>query len=384
MDFDLSEDQKAIREMVRRFANEEIVPRARDNDMEERFPEDILKKMSPLGLLGGPIPKEYGGAGLDYISHAIIMEEIGRVCSSVRTTISVHVSLNQLTILQWGTEDQKRRYLPELSSGRMIGCFALTEPDAGSDAANQRTTAVKKGNKWILNGSKTWISNGGRADLAIVFAQTDPAKKHRGIAAFIVEKKFPGYSTQDIHGKLGLRSSNTGEIIMEDCEVPEQNLIGEVGKGFRVAMSGLDNGRYCVAAGCVGISQASLEASVSYARERTQFGKPLAGFQLVQDMIARMRINLDAARLLVYRAGHLKNKGLPNTIETSIAKYFASESAVQAAMDAIQIHGGYGYSNEYPVERYLRDARVATIYEGTSQIQKLIIGRGETGIQAFF
>jgi butyryl-CoA dehydrogenase len=383
MDFDLNEEQRTIREMVRRFADEEIVPAARQNDIEERFPEDILKKMSPLGLLGGPIPKEYGGAGLDYISHAIIMEEIGRGCSSVRTTISVHVSLNQLAILSWGSEAQKRMYLPLLAKGEKIGCFALTEPEAGSDAANQKTTAVKKGDRWILNGHKIWISNGGRADVAIIFAQTDASKKHRGMAAFIVEKDFPGYSTLDMHGKLGLRSSNTGEIFLEDCEVPDENLLGEVGQGFKIAMSGLDNGRYCVAAGCVGIIQACLEASTSYAKERKQFGKPLAGFQLVQDMIARIRINLDAARLLVYRAGHVKNQGKRSTVETSIAKYFATESAQQAAMDAIQIHGGYGYSNEYPVERYLRDARVATLYEGTSQIQKLIIGRHETGIAAF-
>jgi butyryl-CoA dehydrogenase len=311
------------------------------------------------------------------------MEEIGRGCSSVRTTISVHVSLNQLAILSWGSEAQKRMYLPLLAKGEKIGCFALTEPEAGSDAANQKTTAVKKGDRWILNGHKIWISNGGRADVAIIFAQTDASKKHRGMAAFIVEKDFPGYSTLDMHGKLGLRSSNTGEIFLEDCEVPDENLLGEVGQGFKIAMSGLDNGRYCVAAGCVGIIQACLEASTSYAKERKQFGKPLAGFQLVQDMIARIRINLDAARLLVYRAGHVKNQGKRSTVETSIAKYFATESAQQAAMDAIQIHGGYGYSNEYPVERYLRDARVATLYEGTSQIQKLIIGRHETGIAAF-
>ncbi len=384
MDFDLNDEQRAIREMVRRFADEEIVPVARQNDVEEKFPEEILMKMAPLGLLGGPIPKQYGGAGLDYISHAIIVEEIGRACSSVRTTISVHVSLNQLTLLGWCSEDQKQKYIPQLARGEKLGCFGLTEPDAGSDAANQRTTAVKKGDKWVLNGTKTWISNAGRADVAIIFAQTDPSKKHRGIAAFIVERDFPGYSTRDIHGKLGLRSSNTGEIIMEDCEVPDENLIGEVGQGFKIAMSALDNGRFCVAAGCVGIIQACLEASAAYAKERTQFGRPLAGFQLVQEMIARMRINLDAARLLVYRAGHVKNQGRRSTIETSIAKYFASEAAQAAAMDAIQVHGGYGYSNEYPVERYLRDARVATIYEGTSQIQKLIIGRNETGIPAFF
>jgi len=383
MNFDLTDEQKAIRELARKFADEEIAPSAKERDEKEIFPAEILRKMGPLGMLGGPIPKEYGGPGLDYIAHAILTEEVGRACSSVRTTLSVHISLVQLTILKWGTEAQKKRWLPRLASGEILGCFGLTEPDTGSDAANQKTTAAKKGDRWVLNGAKMWISNAGQAELAIIFAQTDKKKGAKGLAAFLVERSTPGYSTKDIHGKLGMRSSNTGEIILEDCAVPKENELGKVGDGFKVAMSALDNGRYSVAAGSVGLIQACREASVKYSKERIQFGKPIASFQLVQEMIARMRVSEDAARLLVYQAGHLKNQGRPDTIAVCIAKYFSTEAAQQAAMDAIQVHGGYGYSNEYPVERYLRDARVATLYEGTSQIQKLIIGRHETGISAF-
>lgn len=385
MDFELTTEQKTIKELARRFASEEIAPVARDNDRECRFHRDILQKMAPLGLLGGPIPERYGGAGLDYISHAIITEEIGRACSSVRTTLSVQVSLVELSILAWGTEEQKQRYLPALCKGELLGCFALTEPNAGSDAANQSTSAVLRGDKWVLNGTKTWISNAGVADLAVVIARTDKTKKHEGLTAFIVEKeKVQGFTARDIVHKLGLRSSNTAEIYLEDCAIPKDSVLGGVGEGFQVAMGGLDNGRYSVAAGCVGICQACVDASVRYARERVQFDRPIGSFQLVQDMIARMVVDTEAARLLVYKAGHVKNAGLKSTLETSIAKYFASEAAVRAANMAIQIHGGYGYSDEFPVERYLRDAKVATIYEGTSEIQKLVIGREVLGLKAFY
>lgn len=385
MDFELTPEQKTIKEMARRFADEEIAPLARENDRECRFPRDILEKMVPLGLLGGPIPEKYGGAGLDYISHAIITEEIGRACSSVRTTLSVQTSLVGLSLLHWGTEEQKERYLPDLCQGRLIGCFALTEPNAGSDAANQSTTAVLRGDKWVLNGIKTWISNAGVADLAIIIARSDTTKRrHEGLTAFIVERnKVQGFSTSDIHHKLGLRASNTAEIYLEECAVPRQSVLGTPGDGFKVAMSGLDNGRFSVAAGCVGISQACIDASTRYARERVQFDRPIGSFQLVQDMIARMVVDTEAARLLVYKAADAKNKGLRSTLETSIAKYFASEAALRASSIAIQIHGGYGYSDEFPVERYWRDARVATIYEGTSEIQKLIIGRETLGLRAF-
>ncbi len=383
MDFELTEEQRMIRETARRFADEEIIPFARKNDVEERFPWEILRKMAPLGFLGGPIPEEYGGAGLDFISDAIVFEEIGRGCSSVRTIVSVQVSLVELSILHWGTEEQKRRFLPLLCKGEILGAFAITEPEAGSDAASIKTSAVKKGGGWVINGSKTWISTGDVADIVIIFAQTDSSKGHKGITAFIVEKGTSGFTTREITGKLGLRSADTAQLFFEECHIPDSALLGNVGEGFKIAMSALDNGRYGVAAGCVGIIEGCIDACVKYAQERHQFGRPIASFQLVQDMIARMVVDRDAARLLVYRAGDMKNRGIRNTLETSIAKYYASEAAVRAATDAIQVHGAYGYSNEYPVERYLRDAKVATIYEGTSQIQKLIIGEHVLGVKAF-
>jgi butyryl-CoA dehydrogenase len=295
----------------------------------------------------------------------------------------VQISLVELSLASWGTEEQKRRYLPALCSGKLIGCFGLTEPNAGSDPSGMETTAVADGDHWVVNGHKIWISNGGVAGLALVFAQTDKSKSHRGIAAFLVERGTPGFSTRDMHGKLGLRASNTGELILDDCRIPKDQMLGQVGDGFKVAMSALDNGRYSVAAGCVGICQGCVDTSVRYAKARQQFGRAIGSFQLVQDLIARMIVDTDAARLLVFRAGHLKNQGQRCTREISIAKYFASEAAVRCALDAIQVHGSYGYSNEYPVERYLRDAKVATIYEGTSQIQKLLIASHDLGIRAF-
>jgi len=383
MNFDLTEEQKMVKDMAKKFAETEIIPFARENDIKEHFPMEILKKMAPLGFLGGPIPENYGGAGLDFISDAIIFEEIGRADSSLRTTLSVQVSLVGLTLLLWGSEEQKQKYLPKLCKGEFIGCFALTEPGAGSDAASLSTSAVLKSTDWILNGTKTWISNGGIADISIVFAVTDKAKAHHGITAFIVEKGSHGFSTKDIKGKLGLKASNTSELIFEDCRIPKNALLGRIGEGFKIAMSALDNGRYGVASGCVGIIQGCIDACTKYTKERHQFEKPIASFQLIQDKIARMVVDCDAARLLVYRAGYLKNKGVTNTIETSIAKYFASEAANRAASDAVQIFGGYGYSNAYPVERYFRDAKVATIYEGTSEIQKLIIASHVLGVKAF-
>jgi butyryl-CoA dehydrogenase len=383
MYLDLTDEQRAVREMARKFADEYIIPVARDNDINERFPGDIIERMGDLGLLGGPIPVEYGGAGLDYISHALVTEEVGKACSSVRTTISVQISLVELSLASWGTEEQKRRYLPAMCSGKLIGCFGLTEPNAGSDPSGMETSAVADGDHWVLNGQKIWISNGGVAGLAIVFAQTDKSKGNRGIGAFLVDRGTPGFFTRAMHGKLGLRASNTGELILEDCRIPKGQLLGKVGEGFKVAMSALDNGRYSVAAGCVGICQGCVDASVRYAKERKQFGRAIGSFQLVQDLIARMIVDTEAARLLVFRAGHLKNQGRRCTREISIAKYFASEAAVRCALDAIQVHGSYGYSNDYPVERYLRDAKVATIYEGTSQIQKLLIASHDLGIRAF-
>ena len=383
MDFELTDEQRLIRETVRRFAEQELAPAASERDRAGRFPRELVSRMASMGFLGGPIPKAYGGSGLDYISHAIITEEIGRADSSLRTTLSVQVSLVALTLARWGNEDQRRRYLPKLCAGSMLGCFGLTEPNAGSDPASMDTSAVKQGAGWMLNGTKTWISNGTVADLALIFAQTDTANGHHGIAAFLVEQATPGFATRPITDKLGLRSSDTGELIFDNCSVPERALLGSVSQGFSVAMSALDNGRFSVAAGCVGIIQGCLDACIEYAKTRHQFGRPIGSFQLVQDMIARMAVDLDAARLLVFRAGHLKNQGIPNTVETSIAKYFASEAAARAATDAVQIFGAYGYSEEAPVARYYRDAKVATIYEGTSQIQKLLIGSHLLGMRAF-
>lgn len=383
MDFELTDEQRLIRETVRRFAEQELAPAASERDRTGRFPRELINRMAATGFLGGPIPKEYGGSGLDYLSHAIITEEVGRADSSLRTTLSVQVSLVALSLVRWGNEDQKRRYLPKLCAGSMLGCFGLTEPNAGSDPASMDTTAVKQGAGWVLNGTKTWISNGTVADLALIFAQTDKAKGHHGIAAFLVEQATPGFATRPITDKLGLRASDTGELIFDDCSVPETALLGSVSEGFKIAMSALDNGRFSVAAGCVGIVQGCLDACTEYAKTRHQFGRPIGSFQLVQDMIARMAVDLDAARLLVFRAGHLKNQGNAATVETSIAKYFASEAAVRAATDAVQIFGAYGYSEEAPVARYYRDAKVATIYEGTSQIQKLLIGSHVLGMKAF-
>jgi len=383
MDFTLTEQQRQIRETARRFTEEEIVPTARDNDAKERFPVETIRKMGAIGLLGGVIPAEYGGSGFDNVSSALIFEEIGRGCSSVRTTLSVQVSLVEQLIYRWGSEKQKKRYLPRLCRGEILGCFALTEPGAGSDAAGITTLARTKGDGWVVNGTKTWISNGGVAEIAIVFARTDPSIGHEGISAFIVERGTPGFSSTEIKGKLGLRASNTAGLLFKECAIPGDAILGKTGEGFRIAMAALDNGRYGVAAGCVGIMNGCVDSCVAYARGRKQFGRPVASFQLVQDMIARMVVDRDAARLLVFRAGELKDRGLGSTLETAIAKYFSSEAAVRAATDAIQVHGAYGYSNAYPVERYLRDAKVATIYEGTSQIQKLIIGEHVLGVRAF-
>jgi len=383
MDFDLNEEQRMIQETIRKFAKENIAPVAAENDKKGRFPRDLFRKLADLGFMGTPIPEEYGGAGFDFISHAIVAEEIGRVDSSLRGTYSVQVSLVELPLYTYGNEEQKRKYLPRLTSGEWIGCFGLTEPDAGSDPASMSATAREDGDAYVLNGQKTWITNAGIADLAIVYAKTDPGAGHKGITAFLVEREFEGFSTRDLHDKLGLRASNTGEIFLEDCRVPKENILGEVNKGFKIALSTLGFGRYTVAAGCVGLAQGCIDICKEYARQRVQFGKPIAGHQLIQQMIADMVVECEAGRLLVYRAGHLKNKGVPNTRETSIAKYYCSEMANRVAYKAIQIHGGYGFSGEYEVERYYRDARINTLYEGTSQIQQLIIGAIELGVRAF-
>ncbi len=383
MDFDLNEEQKMIQDTIRKFANEEIAPVASENDKKGEFPRDLFNKMAALGFVSTPIPEEYGGAGFDFISHAIVAEEIGRVDSSLRGTYSVQVSLVELPIFKFASEEQKQKYLPRLTSGEWIGCFGLTEPDAGSDPASMRTTAVEDGDYYVLNGQKTWITNAGIADIAIVYAKTDLEAGARGITAFLVEKDYEGFSTRDLHDKLGLRASNTGEIYLENCRVPKENVMGEVNRGFKVALGTLDFGRFTVAAGCVGSAQGCIDVCKKYAKQRIQFGKPIASFQLIQQMIADMVVECEAGRLLVYRAGDMKNKDMPNTRETSIAKYYCSEMVNRVAYKAIQIHGGYGFSGEYDVERFYRDARINTLYEGTSQIQQLIIGAFELGIKAF-
>ncbi len=382
MDFDLNEEQQMIKKMVADFADKEIAPVAAQYDQEEKFPEEIVKKMGALGIFGTVIPEEYGGGGFDYISHALVAEELGRVDSSVRGIYSVQISLVTLSILRWGTEDQKRMYVPRLASGEILGCFGLTEPNSGSDVASMQASAVLDGDSYVLNGNKMWISNG-CADVALIFAKTDKSAGHRGITAFIVDAKTPGFSSRDIHGKLGLRASSTAELILEDVRVPKENVLGNPGDGFKVAMSALDNGRYTVAAGCVGTAQGCYDVAKKYALERVQFGKPIAGHQLIQEHFAEMAIDIDAGRLLVYRAGHLKNKGVRCTREVSMAKLFCSEMVNRVAYRAIQIFGGYGFSNEFPVERFYRDATINTLYEGTSEDQKLIIASSDLGISAF-
>jgi alkylation response protein AidB-like acyl-CoA dehydrogenase len=382
MDLELTDEQRLIQETAREFVDREIVPRARDNDRAARFDRELARKIGDMGYLGAPVAEEYGGRSLDYVSYGLIVEEVGRGDSSARTVVSVQTSLVCGSIERWGTDEQKRAWLPRLCSGEAFGCFALTEPDTGSDAASLRTRATRSDGGWTISGQKMWISLGNVAEVALVFAQTDPHQAHRGLACFLVPTSANGFHTQEIHGKLGLRASDTASISLEDVEVPDDAMLGEVGDGFKVAMSALDSGRYSVAAGCVGICQGCVDASVAYSTERQQFGVPLARFQLVQELIAEMVVKRDAARLLVWRAGILKDRGTPNTVETSIAKLYATEAAVECANAAIQVHGGSGYVDDHPVERYLRDARVTTLYEGTSQIHKLIIGRGATGIDA--
>lgn len=383
MDFDLTATQILLRDAVKEWAERIIAPRVRDYSREGRFPREVLGELAEQGLFAGPLPEEHGGAAIDYISHGLVAEELSRVCNVVRSFYNVHVSLVALTILGWGTEEQKKRYLPELAALRKIGCFCLTEPNSGSDAAALGARAVRQDGRWLLRGTKMWITNGPVADLGIVFARTGPAGEDPAITAFLVEMPAPGLERREIKGKLGMSAASTGELSFADVEVPEENVLGEVGHGMRVALSALDHGRYTTAAGCVGIARACIDAAKKYALERTQFGRPIASFQLIQEAIADMVTEMEAARLLVYRAGFLKQQGRRNAREVALAKYFASEMAIRAASKAIQIHGSYGYSDEYPVERFFRDARLNTIVEGTSEVQKLVIGFHELGIRAF-
>jgi butyryl-CoA dehydrogenase len=382
MDFELTDEQRLIKSTAREFTDRELVERTKMNARNHHFDVDLVGKVAAQGYLGAIVPQEYGGAGLDYVSYGLIVEEIGRGDSAIRTVISVQTSLVCSAILKWGTEEQRLKYLPRLCSGEWLGCFGLTEPDTGSDAANQRTRARREGDGWVINGAKMWISMGDFAKVALIFAQTDPELGHKGLACFMVDTDQPGFKPQPIEHKMGLHASDTASIALEDVEVSDEDMLGEIGEGFKVAMSALDSGRYSVAAGCVGICQGCVEESVKYSKEREQFGRPIASFQLVQAMIADMVLKTEASRMLVWRAGWLKDEGRPNTLETSIAKLHATEASLECANLAIQVHGGAGYVDDHPVERYFRDARVTTLYEGTSQIQKLIIGRAMTGIGA--
>jgi alkylation response protein AidB-like acyl-CoA dehydrogenase len=382
MDFELTDEQRLIKETARDFTDNEIVKQSRENARNHHFDLELVKKLAAQGYLGAIVPSEYGGAGLDYLSYGLIVEEIGRGDSAIRTVVSVQTSLVCSAILKWGTEEQKHAYLPKLCSGEWLGCFGLTEPDTGSDAANQKTRAKKVDGGWVINGSKMWISMGNFAKVALIFAQTDPELGYKGLACFLVDTDQEGFKPQTIEHKMGLHASDTASISLDDVEASDEQMLGSIGDGFKVAMSALDSGRYSVAAGCVGICQGCVDESVAYSKEREQFGRPIASFQLVQAMIADMVVKADASRMLVWRAGWLKDQGRPNTLETSIAKLHATEASLECANLAIQVHGGAGYVDDHPVERYYRDARVTTLYEGTSQIQKLIIGREKTGIGA--
>ena len=383
MDFSLNDEQQMVRQTAREFCDREITPHVREWDRSEQMDRDIVEKLADVGFLGGPLPEEHGGSGFDSLSYCLVVEELGRADSSVRGIVSVNVGLVGKTIERWGTDVQKREWLPRLCSGEALGCYGLTEPGSGSDAASLQTSAKKDGDDWVLNGSKMFITNGTWAGLALIFARTGE-EGPRGITAFLVPTDSPGFSSRSVKGKLGLRSQDTGELILENVRVPDEYRIGELGAGFKVAMSALDKGRMSLAAGSVGIAQGCLDASIAYAKEREQFGRSIARFQLVQELIADMAVEIEAARLLVWQAAFLADRGEKHTLQSSYAKYFASETAVRAANNAVQVHGGYGYVDEYPVGKYLRDARVATLYEGTSQIQKLIIGRHLTGENAFF
>lgn len=372
MDFNFSEEQNMLRNTVRSFVDKEIMPHVAKWDREGKFNPSIMKRLADLGLMGVCIPEEYGGSDMDYNSLAIVCEELERGDTAFRTAVSVHTGLNSMSILQWGTEEQKHKYLTPQAKGEKVGAFGLTEPAAGSDVASMQSTAIKDGDDYILNGQKTWISLCDTADHFLVFAYTDKDKKHHGISAFIVERTWDGFSSKATKGKLGIRSGNTGELFFDNVKVPKENLLGEEGEGFKIAMASLDNGRFTVAAGAVGQIRACLEASVKYCHERETFGTSIGKHQLVKRMLANMEAGLQMSSLLVYRAGEMKNEGKRNTRETSIAKWQACDFANKAADDAVQVHGAYGYSDEYPVERYLRNSKAPVIYEGTREVHTIM------------
>ncbi|THE10289.1 acyl-CoA dehydrogenase [Bacillus timonensis] len=375
MYFKLSEEHEMIRKMVRDFAKNEVAPTAAERDEEERFDREIFDKMAELGLTGIPWPEEYGGIGSDYLAYCIAVEELSRVCASTGVTLSAHTSLAGWPIYKFGSEEQKQKYLRPMAQGEKMGAYGLTEPGSGSDAGGMRTTARVEGDHYVLNGSKIFITNGGIADIYVVFALTDPSSKHKGTSAFIIESDFPGFSVGKKEKKMGIRSSPTTEIIFEECRVPKENLLGEEGEGFKIAMMTLDGGRNGIAAQAVGIAQGALDAATAYAKERVQFGKPIAAQQGVGFKLADMATSVEAARLLTYQAAWLESEGLPYGKESAMSKLFAGDTAMKVTTDAVQVFGGYGYTKDYPVERYMRDAKITQIYEGTQEIQRLVISR---------
>jgi butyryl-CoA dehydrogenase len=380
MDFQLTEEQNLIREMVRSFAETEVAPSATERDESESFDRPLMfGRLAELGLTGIVFPEEYGGAGADYLSYAIAVEELSRVCASTGVTLSAHLSLGSNPIYLFGTEEQKKKFLIPLAQGETMGAFGLTEPSAGSDAGGTKTYAMREGADWIMNGSKIFITNAGEAETYIVFARTDKnAEKHHGISAFIVEKGTPGFTFGKKEKKMGIRSSPTMELVFENCKVPHANMLGEEGKGFKVAMKTLDGGRIGIASQALGIAQGALDATKIYVKEREQFNKPLSAFQGVQFQLADMATQIEASRLLVYNAAFRASAGLSYSQESAMAKLFASETAMRVTTQAVQLHGGYGYTREFPVERMMRDAKITEIYEGTSEIQRVVIGSALT------
>jgi glutaryl-CoA dehydrogenase (non-decarboxylating) len=382
MDFELTDEQRLIQDTVRAFVDERVLPVAIQNDIEHKLDMDLIEGMAELGILGVVIPEEYGGAGLDFVAEALACEEIERGEAAFRTLISVHVGLNSLALLKYGSEEQKQRWLAPQARGEKLACFGLTEPAAGSDVASMRTTARREGDTFVLNGQKNWISYASVADHALVFAKTDPGAGHKGISAFVLEKGMRGFTARDTENKLGIWAGSTGELFFENVEVPAENLVGEEGQGFEIAMYGLDQGRFTVAAGACGVVRACLERSVEYARDRETFGQAIGKYQFVQDMLAKMVLGYETSKLLVMQAAWMKNEGRRNTRETSLAKWHATESAFEAAHFAIQIFGSYGYSAEYGIERYFRNARAPIIYEGTTQIHKMMQAEHALGYRA--
>lgn len=373
MNFQLTKEQEFVRKMVRDFAETEVEPIAADIDKEHRFPVENVAKMGKLGLMGVPFPKEYGGSGSDHIAYAITVEELSRVCGTTGVICSAHTSLCGWPLWTYGTEEQKQKYLVPISKGEYLGAFGLTEPNAGTDAGATQTKAVDMGDHWLLNGTKVFITNGGYADVFIVFAMTDKSAGTKGISAFIIEKDFEGFAIGKTEDKMGICGSSTTELIFKDCKVPKENLLGSLGQGFKIALSTLDGGRIGIASQALGIAQGAFDVTVEYMKSRKQFGKSISKFQALQFEMAEMKTKIEASRLLIYRAANMKDKHLPYGNESAMAKYFAAETAMYVTTKAVQLHGGYGYMRDYPLERMMRDAKITEIYEGTTEVQKLVI-----------